>query len=125
MANRKHRDPTHPEPGTYLVSLAPGAWAVGAHITLEHDGRYLFFIDSVFHPVAISSGDLEEMLARFVLGEPAPDVLKVCIWGKPCDQATYDHRLAIKRWAEKYAAGHPSLRPREPINLIIVDADQF
>lgn len=52
-------------------------------------------------------------------------LFRVILFGEPCDETDYRHRLALKEWAEQHAPWHPCLHPNQPIDQRLLPATDF
>ena len=126
MASKPTHSLTAPAPGHYLVRLVPRGWEVPALITLA-DGRYTAIVDG--KPVL---GSWTEQQLETAAVDAATEgelfnhpFLRLCLFGRRCDEAIYEHRLATKAWAAQHAPNHPSVHPLRPMDPRTLDADDF
>ena len=118
------RSPTKPTPGFYLTSLVRKGWGVPCRLDLTDD-RYTLEVDGERVPGSWHSEDLEALMLNWLQAKDAAPIVRVILWGKPCDQAVYEHRLAIKAWAQRHSPAHPSLSPLEPMNSRLIPIEEF
>lgn len=117
---------TKPTPGYYLLRLVTGAWQVGAQI-IERDGTYTATVNGTPLAVWWTEEELEaaavRALSRGELFEHP--LLRIVLFGSPTDEATYQHRLATKAWAEKHNPAHPAANPTKPMDPLLLPAEDF
>lgn len=117
---------TKPTPGFYLLRLVPNAWQVGAHV-IERDGAYTAEVNG--KPLATwwTEEELETAAVRCMTTGTLFDhpMLRIVLFGSPCDEATYRHRLEMKAWAESYDENHPAANPTKPMDPRLLPAEDF
>lgn len=124
MKAGKPRNPTAPEPGFYLVRMRKGAWEVPASISLT-DGIYRFVIDGEEIPGEFQPQDLEVLVVGWLMAEASGPIARLLMWGRPTDELTYRHRLAVKSWAQQWEPDHPCLHPNRPISEGTIPITEF
>lgn len=120
----KGRDPCRPEPGFYLWRMIPKAWAVPCRI-IKQDGQYSCIIDGEEQPGSWDSDGLSDLMASWIQAETTPMIVKLILFGTPCSESEYNHKLSYKAWARIYSPRHPCLHPQSPVNLHTLAADEF
>lgn len=125
-AAKQSRVLTRPEPGYYLVRLVPKGWPVGARIVLA-DGRYSATVDDLPVPGSWTEEELEAEAAEWLSRGQLFDhpFLRVSLFGTPCTETDYQHRLALKAWAKQHRPTHPAANPEKPIDPRLLPADDF
>ena len=118
------RSITNPTPGYYLLRLMPKGWEVPARL-IESDGIYTCEIDGEPVPGEWTADTLAMAMGDWVTASDSNPIVRLIIWGKPCDEAAYQHRLAVKGWALQHQPAHPAANPREPINLRLAPLTEF
>jgi hypothetical protein len=121
---RQHRDPLHPEPGFYLLRLCPRGWQTPCQI-IETDGLHSCVIDGIQQPGQWDSDGLSELFAAWVIAESSPPIVKLILFGVPCSEAEYNQKVAYKAWAQRHQPRHPCLTPGEPINIALLEPNEF
>lgn len=120
---------TEPVPGYYLLRLVPKGWPVPVLIRrLDEIGHpFTAEIDGVPLPNAWTRERLEteaaESISRGELFEHP--FLRIVLFGQPCTETEYRHRLALKTWATAHAPWHPCLNPMRPIDQRLLPAEDF
>jgi hypothetical protein len=124
MANPLSRSPTRPEPGYYLTSLVGKGWAVPCRLDLK-DGLYSVEVDGEAIPGAWDSEQLGMLLENWVTAKDTAPIVRVILWGQPCEEHVYAHRLAMKEWASQFSPDHPCLTPMKRMNPRLLPATEF
>lgn len=128
MSPREHRraDPNNPQPGYYKLSLIPKGWAVPVHVTIEND----------VIQVTVNGAQVIENWSRADLPDLFTDAIadgrlfehplfRIILFGEPCDETEYRHRLNLRAWAMENAPDHPCLHPERPIDIRTLPATDF
>ena len=93
----KPRMATQATPGFYLLKLVGRGWAVGAKI-VENGDHFTIYIDGVSQGVW-SANQIETAVYEWITANNhAHPIARLLMYGEACDEATYEHRLAIKEW---------------------------
>lgn len=121
---RHHRDPLNPDPGFYTLRLVPRGWAVPCHLIVA-DGLYSCVIDGVQQPGAWRSDGLADLFASWIVAESSPPIVKLILFGTPCSEAEFDHKNSYREWAKRHQPRHPAANPNEPINIALLEGDEF
>ena len=111
-------------PGFYLVRYVPGGWAVPARIGALDD-RYWFEHDGKLIQVVLTAEEAWAIAAHWITGEKIDPIARIIVFGEPCDETTYRHRLALRRWAYNNAPWHPCLHPDKPMDSRLLPAADF
>lgn len=128
MAARIHRRDflNNPQSGHYLISISPKGWKVPARVTIEDDVIRLVINGSqVIDRWYVN--ELGNLLADATMAGTLFDhpLFRVVLFGEPCDETTYRHRLALRDWAVDNAPWHPCLHPDKPIDPRTLPATDF
>jgi hypothetical protein len=110
-------------PGYYLVRLVPDGPKVPAEI--QFDGfRYAVITNGTL------DGEWTPNQAANVWGDTAMDgtafkhpLLRIVLFGKLVDAATFEHHTALREWAERNAPDHWTLWPYRPIDHTKLESD--
>ena len=124
MSQFSARTVTDPKPGFYLLRLVPKGWEVAARL-IETDGIFTCEIDGEPVPGEWTADTLAVAMGEWVTATASNPIVRLIIWGKPCDEAVYQHRLALKAWAFQHQPDHPAAKPRWPINLRLAPLTEF
>lgn len=124
MRTRQTRSPTAPEPGPYLLRIVPKGWETPCRV-IQNNGRYSCMIDGELIPGSWSHDELGDLFAVWLVAEGSPPIVRLVLFGKACDEATYQHRLAMKDWARTNSPDHPCLFPERPMNSLLTPAEDF
>ena len=117
---------TDPQPGLYTLRLVPKGWPVAARLDRSVDGIWSCWIDGERVPGEwTQDGLLEMLMMSFISADEAAPIARLIVWGIPCDEATYQHRLAMKVWALMHSPRHPAANPRKSIDASTLAADDF
>lgn len=99
----KARAVAEPQPGFFLIRLVRKGPQVPARICHEN-GVWWAIVDSQTFPSASDPA-------------AAPRVFPIWHGGEEITEAEYQHRLALKRWAQAHQPDHPAANPGRPIDL--------
>lgn len=129
-AEQRRVDLANPEPGYFTLALVPDGWPVAARIYTQGDGEFIFahvVIDGNELAEAWALVDLDELrneatIAGKLFEHP---LFKILLFGKPCDEPAYRHRLALKAWATAHFPTHPCLTPSQPYTPNDLPATDF
>ena len=115
-----------PGPGFYLVRLVPKGWEVPARIDFDGE-RYSAVVDESPLLGQWTADELESLVADAILvGELFErQMTKLLVFGRPCTETEYRHKVETKRWAEENAGWHPCLHPQNPIDGRLLPAEDF
>ncbi len=116
---------TDPQPGLYTLRLVPKGWPVAARLDRSEDGIWSCWIDGERVPGEWIQDGLLAMLASWVQADDVAPIARLIVWGVPCDEGTYQHRLAMKAWALAHSPRHPAANPRKSIAPSTLAADDF
>lgn len=111
-------------PGYYLVRFVPGGWEVPARITAEQ-GAFIFEHDGTRIERPVTSEEAWSLTVPWLAGEQIDPIARILLFGQPCTETEYRHRLATKTWAEQHEPAHPSLHPFKPIDGRLLPARDF
>ena len=121
---RSPRVPTRPVPGYYLLRRVRRGWAVPCQVIADA-GRFMCILNGEPLTGAWSEDELSAFWADYLTAESVHPLVQIQLHGVTCDKATYDHRLAMKAWAERNQPDHPCLHPIRPIDPNKMPADEF
>jgi hypothetical protein len=128
MARREHRRASqiNPRSGYYILSLVPKGWGVPVHVTIENDVIQITVNGSQAVDVW-SVSKVDDMLAEATIDGTLFDhpLFRIVLFGEPCDETTYRHRLAMREWAAAEAPWHPCLHPEQPMDPRTLPATDF
>lgn len=116
----------NPQPGYYIVSLVPKGWAVPVHVTTENDVIQVTVngsqvIESWFAP-DLPDLAVEATMEGRLFEHP---LFRIILFGEPCSETEYRHRLNLRAWAVDNAPDHPCLHPERPIDIRTLPATDF
>lgn len=124
MSKPLPRSPTSPTPGFYVLKLVRGAWRCPCRLTLT-DGAYSCEIDGEAIPGSFDEATLQEMFADWLVGKAVSPIIKLILYGQPCDEAECAWRNATREHNRVHNPDHPSVNPTKPINRRLLSADNF
>lgn len=114
MRNRKPIELANPEavPGYYLVALTRGGWKVPALLEIR-EGWIVVTTDGVVEAERWRADDLSIEFAQGMMGGNLGKhpLLRIMLWGEPCDEDTYQYRSRLRDWARIHQPTHPSVAP--------------
>jgi hypothetical protein len=124
MSKPPSRDQNAPAPGFYLVRLVPKGWECAARIWLA-DGIYRAEVNGIRLACEWVTDQIDGRIVEWKTGPATDSFERLVIFGKPCTQAQYEHRLAFRDWALMHSPRHPAANPLTPIDPRVLDADDF
>lgn len=97
-----------------------------SRVTIENDVIQIT-VNGLQHVESWSVADLPELLAEATMEGRLFEhpLFRIVLFGKPCDETEYRHRLALRDWAVDNAPWHPALHPERPIDARILPATDF
>ena len=123
---KRRVDLANPVPGPYLVRLVPRGWQVAAKIMRDGD-LFQVEVDGARLSDRWTLDELPDLCAAATIAGALFDhpLFKIVLFGKPCDEATYRHRLAMKEYCRQHQPDHPCLSPLRPIDQRLLPAVDF
>lgn len=116
-AQQRRVDLANPVTGPYLVRLVPRGWPIAARI-LRDGGMFQVEVDGSVLSDHWTHDELPDLAVAATMAGALNNhpLFRVVLFGRPCSEAAYQHRLAMKAWAREHAPDHPCLTPTVPMD---------